>query len=137
MLTPFPELLAFSFFIPAFLRITVAAVFVYLLLTHFKHKKTVADELHTKFRWLSHEVAVWLALLLILAEAALATGLFLGAWTQIVAILGAAGFVKMAALKKKFPAYAPLSALAYVLLAIICLSLLISGAGAFAFDLPL
>lgn len=137
MLNPFPELLSFSFFIPTLLRAAVAAVFVYLLLTHFKTKKIIADELHAKFKWLSHEVAVWGVGLLLLAELALAAGLFLGAWTQIMAILGALGFIKMALFKKKLPAYSPLSTFSYVLLAIFCICLLISGAGAFAFDLPL
>jgi hypothetical protein len=133
MLNPFPDLLAYIFFAPVLFRITVGAVFVYLMLTHFKNKRHVAGEI----KMVSHEVAVWLVGLLILAEAALAAAFFLGFSTQIAALLAALGFAKMLVLRKKLPSYAPLSALSYVLLIVICLSILITGAGAFAFDLPL
>lgn len=137
MLNLFPGLLSFSFFIPTLLRLTVASVFVYLVLNSFKNKKAIAEEIRAKFKWVSHETAVWGVGLLLIAEVLLAAGFFLGIWTQVAAILGILGFAKMAVLRKKMPLYAPFSTLAYVLLIIICVSILISGAGAFAFDLPL
>jgi hypothetical protein len=127
----------FSFFIPTFIRITVAAVFAYQAVHHFKHKKAVAAELGDKIRIISHEMAVWAVGLLILAELVLAVLLFVGAWTQIAALLAVLGFGKMTLFKKKLPQYAPLAKLSYVLLMVMCISLLFSGAGAFAFDLPL
>ncbi len=133
MVTLFPQLIAYSWYVPAILRITVAAVFVYLVIYHFKHKKAFASEL----KMVSHEVASWFVGIAILVEIVVAAGFFLGFGTQVVAILGILGFAKMAIFKNKFPTYAPFSRLSYVLLIVICLSLLISGAGIFAFDLPL
>jgi uncharacterized membrane protein YphA (DoxX/SURF4 family) len=137
MLNPFPELLSFGygsyFLVPALLRITVAAVFVYLALTHFKNKKVVASEL----TMVSHEMAIWAVGVAILLEFGIAALLFVGAYTQIAAILAALGGIKALILKKRFPNLYPLSALAYTFVAIISLSLLLTGAGAFAFDLPL
>ncbi len=137
MLTIFPSLLAYGFFVPMILRISVAVFFGYQAVKHFKYKKTVSEELEDRFKWLSHESAVWLAGLLILAEVAVGVLLFVGAWTQIAAILAALGFLKMAYFNDTLPTYAPLSRSTYALLIIICLTLIITGAGAFAFDLPL
>jgi uncharacterized membrane protein YphA (DoxX/SURF4 family) len=137
MLTTFPSLLMYSFFVPLLLRVAVAAYFAYQAIGHFKNKKGVASELDHKFKWLSHESSVWLAGLLILAELAVGILLFVGAWTQIAAILAALGFLKMAYFNDTLPTYAPLPRSTYILLIVICLSLLITGAGAFAFDLPL
>jgi len=137
MLTTFPSLLMYGFFVPAALRITVAAFLAYQAVGHFKHKKGVADELHSKFRWMSRESAVWLAGLLILGELCVGVLLFVGAWAQIAAIVAALGFLKMAYFDDTLPTYAPLSRTTYILLIIISLSILMTGAGAFAFDLPL
>ncbi len=137
MLNPLPELLSFGygsyFLVPAILRITVAAVFVYLALTHFKNKKVIASEL----TMMSHEVAIWFVGLAILIEFGVAALLFVGAFTQITALIAAVGSIKALLLKKKFPSLYPLAPLTYTLLAVITLSLLLTGAGAFAFDLPL
>ncbi|HEV8677377.1 MAG TPA: DoxX family membrane protein [Candidatus Paceibacterota bacterium] len=137
MLTTFPSLLAFSFFAPAFLRAVVAACFAYQAITHFKNKRGVADEISDLAKGLSHEAAVWLAGLLIIAELAVGILLFVGAWTQIAAILAILGFLKMAYFNDRLPTYAPLPRSTYFVLVAICLSLLVTGAGAFAFDLPL
>lgn len=137
MLNPFPSLLMFSFFVPTLIRLTVAVVFAYQAIHHFKNKRAVAEEVDAKISWLSHEGAVWGVGLLILAELAIAIALFVGAWTQFAALFAIIGFAKLAFLKKKFPSYAPLSSLAYTLLIVMSITLLVSGAGAFAFDLPL
>ena len=137
MLNPFPSLLMFSFFVPTLIRVTVAAVFAYQASNHFKNKRVIAEEVDTKVSWIGHEGAVWGVGLLILAELTIAAALFVGVWTQFAAILAIFGFAKMAFLKRAFPAYAPLSPLVYTLLIVMSLTLLVSGAGAFAFDLPL
>jgi hypothetical protein len=133
MLSLFPSLLQYTYFMPTLFRLTVAAVFVYLVIYHFKHKKVFASEL----KMVSHEVASWFVGIAILVEMVVAAGFFLGFGTQLVAILGILGFAKMALFKNKFPTYAPLSRLSYVLLIVICFSILVTGAGVFAFDLPL
>lgn len=138
-LSVFPDLYQFGFgsyfFAPTILRIAAAGVFLYLAVTHFSNKKQVADAL-TMPR-ISHETAVLGAWVLIGAEIALSFALFFGAWTQVAAILGALGCIKALVLGRNFPAVYPLARLTYALVAVICLVLLISGAGAFAFDLPL
>jgi len=137
MLTTFPSLLMYSFFVPMLLRVAVALFFAKLAIGHFKHKKDVANELARHFKFLSHESSIWLTGLLILAELGVGILLFVGAWTQIAAILAALGFLKMAYFSPRMPLYAPLARSTYFLLIVICLTLLITGAGAFAFDLPL
>lgn len=137
MLTLFPSLLSYQFFVPAALRIAVALAFGYQLIGHFKHKHGVAAELEQNFKWIGGKLANSLALLLILVEAAVGILLFVGAWTQLVALLSALGFIKMAYFNDKLPTYAPLPRSTYLLLALISLSLVILGAGAIAFDLPL
>ena len=132
MLNPFPELLMLSFFIPMILRITVAAVFAYLAIAHFKNKKEVAKEIS----FVSHEVAVWGVGVLILIELAVAVGLFVGFWTQVAAIVGVLLCLKPL-LRKGLHILNPLSRLSYILVMVMCLTLIISGAGIFAFDIPL
>src|SRR5690349_1676532 len=115
----FPSLLAYGFgsyfFAPAILRVTVALVFFYLAIGHFKNKKEVGAEIDNHFKWISHEMAVWLVGLLILAELAVGCLLFVGAWTQVAAIVATLGFAKMAYFHKSLPRYAPLSRLSYTL----------------------
>jgi uncharacterized membrane protein YphA (DoxX/SURF4 family) len=136
MLTTFPSLLSLSFFVPMLLRITVAVVLAYQAVAHFKNKRAVADEIGHTFKFISHEAAVWLVGLLILGELAVGILLFVGAWTQIAAILATLGFAKLT-LFHRIHAYAPLARSTYFLLIIISFTILITGAGAFAFDLPL
>jgi uncharacterized membrane protein YphA (DoxX/SURF4 family) len=137
MLTTFPSLLAYNFFVPMLLRVVVALFFASLAINHFKAKKELATELEHHFKFLSHETSIWVSGLLILAELGVGILLFVGAWTQIAAILAALGFAKMSYFAPSMPRYAPLPRSTYMLLIAISISLLITGAGAFAFDLPL
>jgi uncharacterized membrane protein YphA (DoxX/SURF4 family) len=127
----------YSFFVPMLLRVVVALFFASLAINHFKGKKEVAAELAHHFKFLSHETSIWLTGLLILAELGVGILLFVGAWTQIAAILAALGFAKMSYFSPSMPRYASFPRSTYALLIAISLSLLITGAGAFAFDLPL
>ena len=67
------------------------------------------------------------------------TGLALlaGYYTQAVAILGALIALKHLGGTYWFPFIMPLSRGTYALLFIICISLIVTGAGAFALDMPL
>jgi uncharacterized membrane protein YphA (DoxX/SURF4 family) len=141
LLNIFPLLLSYGFgsyfLAPFILRIAVAAVFTSLAINHFKYKKAAAEEIHAKIKWISHESAVWLVGLLLMIEVVMAALIFFGAFTQFVAVLSILGFAKMAFFRRSMPTYAPLSVSSYLLLIIICLTLVLTGAGAFAFDLPL
>lgn len=67
------------------------------------------------------------------AEFVLALALLVGAWTQVAAI--AAGIIVAAWLFA--PRLSPLPRAASLLALVMCLSLIVTGAGAFAVDLPL
>jgi len=133
MLTPFPQLLIFGFYAPTILRIVAAGIFLYLGMSHFKHKKEVAHEISM----LPHTVAVWGTAVFIIVEFAIAILLFLGLWTQIAALIGLIICLKIFLIKKGLRHLSPLSHISYILLGAVCLSLLFSGAGAIAMDLPL
>jgi uncharacterized membrane protein YphA (DoxX/SURF4 family) len=136
MLTPhfFSNLLTYQLFAPALLRFAAAAVLFYLAYWHFKNKKTAAQEISV----LSHQMAVWAIGFYILIEAAVGLSLLIGYWTQLAALIGALMCIKVLILKRSLHTLAPLSRSTYALLIIICLSLVLTGAGiVFAVDLPL
>lgn len=63
--------------------------------------------------------------------------LLVGYGTQLAAIVGMIIALKHVSLSKRYGALRPLARSTYMLLFLMCLSLLISGAGPFGFDLPL
>jgi uncharacterized membrane protein YphA (DoxX/SURF4 family) len=132
MLNPFPELLVFSFFAPTLLRVTAAIIFGYLAYRHFERRDAIAQ---TRFPIVGQ--GAWIAWVAIIIEVVVAVALLLGYDTQYAAILGALGALKQWVWRGKFSSYFFLTRSASFMLLVICLSLLITGAGAFAFDLPL
>jgi uncharacterized membrane protein YphA (DoxX/SURF4 family) len=80
---------------------------------------------------------MWIIWLAVIVEAAVAAGLFFGYYTQIAALVGALTALKQIVWRGKYPSFFWLTRSAAFLLLIICLSLLLTGAGAFAFDIPL
>ncbi len=125
MFTIFPDLLTFSFFAPTILRIFAGTFFLFAAFTLVARTRRHTAE-STPFTWYC-----------ILAETVVGVLLLVGAWTQIGAILGFFLSAKLLYFSKKRSHLAPESAGAYILLIGICLSILISSAGALAFDLPL
>lgn len=123
MLNPFPELLSWSYFAPFVLRIVLALYFVTLGIKTFRrgHKKSGAANYTV----------------LAAIEFVLGSFLFVGLYTQITGAIGVAfGLVALALRFKKSPE-APESAWFYLLASIVALSLIVLGAGPFAFDIPL
>lgn len=133
MLNPLPQLLVFSFFAPTLLRITAACVFFYLMVSHYRNRSAAAKEL----TFLTHEMARIAIGVYIVVEALVGAGLLAGYYTQIAAIVGFVITLKILVIRRGLHHIAPLSRLSYVLLGIVCLSLLFTGAGALALDLPL
>lgn len=125
MFTIFPDLLTFSFFAPTILRVFAGAFFIYGALALVKRTRVHVSE--------SKPIAWYF----VVAETFIGASLLVGAWTQIGALLGFFFSLKLMYFANKKPHLAPESGFAYFLLAGICLSLLVSTAGAFAFDLPL
>ena len=134
MLNTFPDLLTYSFFAPTLLRVAVALVFAYLAWHHWSARRACTGEIAS---FVSSSVAGGLCMVYALIEALVALGLIVGVYTQVAALVGAVITLKILVLKRSFHQTAPLSRTAYALVCVICISLLITGAGALALDLPL
>lgn len=132
ILTPFPLLLDFRIFAPTLLRVAAACVFAYLAYVHYHNRDKIA-EIHFPIVGRA-EWVVWFA---IVVEAATAAALFFGYYTQIAALVGAAVALKNIVWSSMYPSFFMLSRGTAFLLLIITFSLLLTGAGTLAFDLPL
>ncbi len=117
--TIFPELLSFGFFAPLFLRVVVSLYLIYL----------GKERLFKQYKWTS--------LLYFISGLAI----FLGIYTQIAVILGTLMFkfdfyFEHWVNRKNTPVRLEIY-FTYFMAIFILLSLVITGPGAFAFDLPL
>ena len=133
MLNPFPHLLIYSFYVPTLLRLTATLVFIYIAYRIIRTKETVQS---TELPFVGHAQG-WMVWFSAIITILVAFFLFIGLGTQWAAIAAMVIALTHAFLAKKHAALLPLSRGAYMLLFVICLSLLISGAGAFASDIPL
>jgi uncharacterized membrane protein YphA (DoxX/SURF4 family) len=131
MLNPFPALLL-PFLAPALLRLAAAAVFGYLVVTQWSMRDTIAQ---TRFPVVGS--GMWIVYVTTVLECAVALSFIFGYYTQWGAILGALFALKYAVWGKRYAGVFPISRTASLLLLAVCLSLLLSGAGAFGQDLPL
>ncbi len=117
MLNPFPELLVYSMFAPFILRLVLGFLYLDLGILNIKKSGNLK--------------------LLGLVEVAGAVMLFLGLYTQIAAVL----FIVISAvsfyIEYKDEAVLKRDIVFYLLVLAISMSLLFSGAGAYAKDLPL
>jgi uncharacterized membrane protein YphA (DoxX/SURF4 family) len=132
MLTLFPSLLSYSFFVPTLLRIAAGLVFLYLAYFHYTNRRAVAEEIG-----LFIGGARIICILYSMMETLVAIGLIAGVATQLAALVGFAIAAKVLFLRRSLHDLKPFPPLTYALLAVICVSLVIMGAGAFSFDLPL
>ena len=133
MLNPFPDLLSLSFFAPFLLRVMLGVWLVLSSCRHFKRRGELATVLASRFGALG-QIAVWL---IIFVECAVGAALVAGFYTQIAALLSGAYALKLLYFRRLSPGLAQESAWFYILVAAISLSLLVTGAGAFAVDVPL
>lgn len=131
MLNVFPGLLL-PFLAPLLLRVGAAIVFAAVAYMQWQRRdeisKTDLPVIGRGSWW------VWISAIAHLAVAVL---LLLGSYTQVAALLGALLSVKHAFWSRRYPRLFPLGRAAGLLLLLISLSLILSGAGAFAQDLPL
>ena len=134
MLNPFPSLLIYSLVAPFILRIVVGIIFLDLGLVLFKGEKE---------RWLLSLSTLRIPkprlALKVLGIIEIAGGLMFifGFYTQIAALALALLTFCEAYTEYKDPSVLKRSLVFYTLLLAITASLLVSGAGAFAIDLPL
>lgn len=132
MLNPFPQLLFLSYFAPTLLRVVAGLVIAALAYHHFKNKETLSS-----VRFPVVGSGAWIIWLSVVIEVLVAAGLLFGYGTQVAALLGALVALKSIVWSGRYPHYFIFSRMAAFLLLGICLSLMVTGAGALAMDLPL
>lgn len=133
MFSIFPQIL---FLQPAgigLLRVAAGLYLIYIGYSLWSERAEVAKE---QFPIIGR-MPEWLAMLAATLQMALGILLVVGAWTQLVALLGAIVALKCIIFARAYKTIMPLDRAASILLLVILLALIVSGAGAFAFDLPL
>jgi len=132
MLSLFPQILFLSPLGTALVRVVAGIVVLSLAWNHYKNR----GELST-MRFIVIGGGMWVPILAAIVEAATGAALVVGLYTQAAAIIGAILALKSLVWKRRYSAFFPLSYTAAFLLLAVCISLIVSGAGIFAFDLPL
>ena len=134
MLNPFPDLLTYSLLAPFIIRVVAGLVFVNLGALAFKNEKNSWRISLNTLRVPNPSLAVK-----ILGAIEIAGGVMLlfGFYTQVAALI--LGLLTLAEIYVEYrdPAILKRNFVFYLLILSILLSLLLSGAGAFAIDLPL
>jgi uncharacterized membrane protein YphA (DoxX/SURF4 family) len=132
MLNPFPDLFTYTTFAPMLLRIAVALIFAYVAWVQWRRRRELAQ---TPFPFVG--AGAWMVWVFIIVELIAAVGLFLGFSTQWVAILGALIALKTTVWGRRYPRYFVLTRITALLVLVVCLSLLLTGAGQHALDVQM
>lgn len=132
MLSVFPEILFLSPLAPTLLRLSSGVIFLMIAWKHYEEREAIGA---TEFSVIGR--GIWIPLFAAVIELGVSLALIIGMYTQAVAILGALLALKHFIWNRAYPQLFPLSRISSALLFVICLSLIVTGAGAFAFDLPL
>ena len=122
-----------ALFAHTILRVSVGVILLYLGLSHWKAREELASRF--SFSWFpyGHFAAWYLALVELVAGVLFVLGLYM----QIAALLGMLLSLKFIVMHKRFGGPRVPGKIFYVLLFSASFSLFITGAGLFAFDLPL
>ena len=134
MLNPFPDLLAYAILAPFMLRMVLGLAFLY---AGYRNLTRERQEAASRFRVDWGPLGTFFIWKLGIAQLLVGLALIAGFLTQIAAIVGAVIGVYLFLFKSRYPMIAPRSKLYYVFVVVTSLSLLLTGAGAIAFDLPL
>lgn len=132
MLSLFPSLLFLAPLSATILRIAAGLLFLSIGWTHWYKRREFAQ---VDFPLLGR--AAWIPVVAAIMELLIGGTLIGGIYTQAAALLGAIGAIKYFVWKRSYPSVVPISRTTSVLLFVICISVVLTGAGAFAFDLPL
>lgn len=134
MLNPFPDLLAFGLVAPLMLRVALGVIFIDFGWNKFGKER---EQKAAFFTTLGLKPGTYYAVAFGVIEAVSGLLLVVGFYTQIAALAALCISVAAYRLKGKYPEHFQNSRCFFFLLAVISLSLLFSGAGFLAFDLPL
>jgi uncharacterized membrane protein YphA (DoxX/SURF4 family) len=135
MLNPLPEILFLEPLAPFVLRIAAGIIFLIIGYSHLMKERREGIASDLRARWKA--AGAFFIFGIGVAELLAGLSLLLGFLTQIGAILGGIIALTLLWISKTYAKIAADSPAFYTLLFAICLSLLLTGAGAFAFDLPL
>jgi uncharacterized membrane protein YphA (DoxX/SURF4 family) len=133
MFNIFPDIMFLGpFFAPVLLRIAAALIFFAIAERLFKHHHLL---IQTRFPLIGapHPFIAWFW---VFVPGTLALSFAAGLYTQIAALIGLLVCTKMWFFKNRYAEVLPFGRELYFLLGAVCLTLFITGAGAFAFDLP-
>jgi uncharacterized membrane protein YphA (DoxX/SURF4 family) len=134
MLNPFPDLLTYSMFAPFLLRVIAGLIFINIGSLAFRSERR---------HWLISFAALKIpkpkiALKIFgILEIALGAMLVAGFYTQVAALVLAISTLAEALTEYRDPGILKRNFTFYLVVLVILLSLLLTGAGSFAFDLPL
>ena len=133
MLSLFPGILYLAPFSLTILRLGAGISFIYAGYFMFVHRNEF-----TKIRLpiIAHP-ALWMLWVSGVITIADGLAIILGYGTQLAAIVGMIIAIKHLSLSKQYESLRPLPRSTYALLLLMCIALLISGAGPFGLDLPL
>ncbi len=134
MLNTFPELLNFSFFAITLLRITAGLIFVYFGYLKLTKDKEVKINF---FNTIGFKPAIFWLYLIAVVEIVVGLMITVGFLTQIASIIASLIMFASVIIKIIKPSSLPNTTDFYILFFVVFLSLILTGAGAFAFDLPL
>ncbi|OGG48805.1 hypothetical protein A2704_06605 [Candidatus Kaiserbacteria bacterium RIFCSPHIGHO2_01_FULL_54_36b] len=132
MLSLFPQLLFLAPLSADLLRIAAGIVFLLLAWTHWQKREELS---HIDFFVVGK--GAWIPIFASVFELIIGVGLILGVYAQAIALLGALAALKSFVWKRRYSGLFPLSRIESALLFVICLSLVMTGAGIFALDMPL
>jgi len=135
MLNPFPELLILGLLAPFILRLALGALFLRSAWQHATRERR--EQVASQLRVTWGATGAYFIWYLILAELVVGIMLLAGFLTQVAALIGIIVAVKLYLFRGRYPMIAPHYGSYYLLVIAVCISLLLSGAGAIAFDLPL
>lgn len=136
MLNPFPDLLILGLLAPFVLRLALGGLFLWSARQH------LLPEMHERIG-VAFRGAAWnifgarIAWYYAAAEVIIGTMFILGFLMQIAALLGIVAALKSMLFRKRYPVLAEQSIAHHTLVIAVCVSLMLSGAGAIAIDLPL
>jgi uncharacterized membrane protein YphA (DoxX/SURF4 family) len=133
MISTFPDLFIFSYFVPFFFRVFLS---VFFLNTGFRAISRKEDKINGFIKLLTQTPSRIFVIILGLLEIIGALLLLAGLFTQVTA-LALSVIILLVIIAKTRNAYLAESTSFYFLLLLVCLSLVITGAGIPAIDYPL